>query len=259
MTAPGTHRPTSSGWLYHIPLIWLTPEDPSHKLAIWIPSAGGAKEDTLPYLQELAAAGFVAVSYDPWQHGARYVGTETLEQRFASAKANYYYHVWPMVGQSALESLRVIDWAIASFGIEPPCYIGGISLGGYIAVAAAGLDPRIGCVGGIVCTPDWRVPGLHWDGQLLPLGKPDAYAQFFFDRINPLTHPSHYAHCPAMTFECGELDDHLPPDGAVRFREALRDTYREHPDRLRVNLHPGVGHQSTPAMWQNCLSWFAHH
>ncbi len=165
MTAPGTHRPTASAWLYHIPLIWLTPQDPSRKLAIWIPPAGGTKEDTLPYLQELAAAGFVAVSNDPWQHGARYVGTETLEQRFASAKANYYYHVWPMVGQSALESLRVIDWAIASFGVEPPCYIGGISLGG--------LHRRGGCRSG----PAYRLrrrdclhAGLAGAGP--PLGRP---------------------------------------------------------------------------------------
>lgn len=57
----------------------------------------------------------------------------------------------------------------------------------------------------------------------------------------------------------GKEDDHVPPDGALRFQKALRETYQSQPDRLRVNLHPGVGHQMIPAMWQNCLAWFLSH
>jgi uncharacterized protein len=258
MTGADSQRPTGSAWVDHIPLVWVTPEEPSRKLAIWLPYATGKKEDTLPLLQELATAGFVAVSFDPWLHGERYIGGPD-ERRVARVMENYPYFVWPLFGQSALESLRVIDWAIAKFGIEPPCYIGGISLGGIIAVAAAGLDPRIGCVGGIVCTPDWLVPGMHYDGQLVSPGQPDAYARFFYDHMNPLTHLSAYAHRPAMTFECGAEDDHLLPEGALRFQQALQETYRAHPERFRVNLHPAVGHETIPAMWQNCLTWFLSH
>jgi prolyl oligopeptidase PreP (S9A serine peptidase family) len=86
-----------------------------------------------------------------------------------------------------------------------------------------------------------------------------GYAQFFYEAINPLTNLSSYAHCPAMTFECGAEDDHVPPDGALRFQAALGGTYQEHPDLLRVNLHPDVGHQAAPAMWGNSLAWFLMH
>lgn len=203
-------------------------------------------------------AGFVAVSFDPWLHGERGTG-EPVEEIFERGMANFPHVVWPMIGQSALDTLRVIDWAIAELGIEPPCAIGGVSLGGDIAVAAAGLDPRIACVGTMLATPDWRRPGMHVDGQLVPPGQPDAYAQFFYDHINPLTNLGGYAHGPAMTFECGAVDDHVPPDGALRFRKALRESCPSFSDRLRVNLHPGAGHKTTPAMWQNCLAWFLSH
>ena len=48
----------------------------------------------------------------------------------------------------------------------------------------------------------------------------------------------------------------MPPEGALRFKAALADAYRPCPEKLRVNLHPGVGHTTTPEMWHNCLEWF---
>ena len=250
----------SSSHADHIPLIWITPDkqQPTTRLAIWLPGGMGKKEDTLPYLQQLAAAGFVAISFDPWQHGERGTG-ESVEQMFARAMGNFPHTVWPILGQSALDTLRVIDWAIAEFASSPPCYMGGESLGGDIAVAAAGIDSRIGCVSAIIATPDWRRPGMRARGQLVHSGLAGGYAQFFYDHINPLTNLSGYAHCPAITFECGAEDDHVPPDGALRFQMALQQTYQSQPDRLRVNLHSDVGHQVIPTMWQNSLEWFLRH
>ncbi|MFQ5908571.1 MAG: hypothetical protein ACE5JE_07095 [Thermoplasmata archaeon] len=101
------------------------------------------KEDTLPYLRKLSAAGFVAMSFDPWQHGERGTG-EPVEQMFTRAMGNFPHTVWPILGQSALDTLRVIDWGMAEFGISSPCSMGGESIGGDIAVAAAGIDSRTG-------------------------------------------------------------------------------------------------------------------
>jgi dienelactone hydrolase len=250
----------SSSYVDHIPLIWITPDkqQQSTRLAIWLPGGTGKKEDTLPRLQQLARAGFVAISFDPWQHGERGTG-ESAEQMFTQAMRNFSRTVWPILGQSALDTLRVIDWAIDEFDGSPPCYMGGESLGGDIAVAAAGIDSRIGCASAIIATPDWCRPGMHAWGQLVQPGPAGGYAQFFYDHINPLTNLSGYAHCPAITFECGAEDDHVPSDGALRFQMALQQTYQSQPDRLRVNLHSGVAHQVTPTMWQNSLEWFLQH
>jgi uncharacterized protein len=260
MTRPDSEEPVAYSHADHIPVVWVRPQESSSRLAIWLPSGLGRKEDTLPRLQELAAAGFVALSFDPWLHGER-ATKEPPEELFARGMSNFPRVVWPMIGQSALDVLAVIDWAIDELAIEPPCYIGGISLGGDIAVAAAGLDDRIGCVATMLATPDWERPGMHVDGQLVPQGRPDAYAAFFFRHINPLTNLRGFARAPAMTFECGAEDDHVPPDGALRFQAALHlyPTYDSDPKRIRVTLHAGAGHESTTAMWENCLSWFHGH
>jgi uncharacterized protein len=87
-------RPAVSTWVDHIPLVWIGPEEPSRRLAIWLPSGLGKKEDTLPRLQELAISGFVAVSFDPWLHGER-ATAEPAEQLFDRAMANFPRVVWP--------------------------------------------------------------------------------------------------------------------------------------------------------------------
>jgi dienelactone hydrolase len=133
--------------------------------------------------------------------------------------------------------------------------VGGVSAGGDIAVAAAGLDPRIACVAAVIATPDWRRPGMKVGGELVGSGEPDAYAAWLYERINPLGNLGSYAHRPAMLFECGAQDDHVPADGALRFQEALAPIYAQHASRIRVTLHPGVGHDPVPAMLENCMAW----
>jgi dienelactone hydrolase len=169
--------------------------------------------------------------------------------------------MWPIIGQTILDTLRVIDWAVATLDVSPHIYMGGISMGGDIAVAAAGIDHRIQRVAAIVATPDWLRPGmqdLFNPGTLLAPGVPDSYAQYFYDQLNPLTHLGNYAHAPAITFECAANDTHVPPDGAQRFQAALRQSVPSAADRMRVNLIPDTGHMDTgePIFWQNCLAWF---
>jgi dienelactone hydrolase len=238
----------------HIPAIWIEPERKSTpvKLVLWLPWFTGDKESTKPYLLQLAAKGFTALSFDPWQHGER--AGESAEELQTRVFGNFRRHMWPIFGNTALETLRVIDWAVAHWNIDRDIYAGGISMGGDIAVAAAGIDARIACVATIGSTPDWLRAGT----EISP-GQPDAYAQFFYDRLDPLTHWEAYARRPAIAFECGAEDRHVPPDGALHFQEVLRGAYRASPDRLRVNLHPGVGHTTTETMWQNCLDWLTSH
>ncbi len=74
-------------------------------------------------------------------------------------------------------------------------------MGGDIAVAAAGLDHRVERVAAIIATPDWLRPGmqdLFNPGTVLPPGEPDAYAQYFYDHLNPLTHLAAFVHGPAI-------------------------------------------------------------
>jgi dienelactone hydrolase len=238
----------------HLSAIWIEPDSRAARgsLALWLPWFTGSKESTEPQLRQLAARGFTALSFDPWQHGER--ARESVDEMETRVFGNFRRYMWPILGQTALDALRAVDWAIANLSVGRKVCAGGISMGGDIAVAAAGLDPRITCVSAINSTPDWLRAGTE-----TPPGEPDAYAQFFYDRINPLTHLAAYESRPAMSFECGAEDRHVPPEGALRFQEELRKTYREVPNRLRVTLHPGVKHASTDPMWSRSLEWLTAH
>jgi uncharacterized protein len=141
--------------------------------------------------------------------------------------------------------------------------MGGISMGGDMSIATAGIDRRIHCVATMLATPDWLRPGMKDFANPeieFAQGEPDAYARFFYDRFNPMTNLESYAHLPEMPFECGAQDTLVPPDGALRFQEALKSIYGSKANRLKVNLHANARHDPTiPQMWQNCLKWFINH
>lgn len=250
-----------SVWIDHIPVLYIAPpsQGPATRLVIWLNGLSGTKEQTLPYLQDLAAAGFLALSFDAWGHGER--GTQAPQELLARVFGNFRREMWPILGQTTLDTLRVIDWAITALDVAPQVYMGGLSMGGDIAVAAAGIDHRIRRVAAMVATPDWSRPGmqdLFQPGTLLAPGVPDAYAQYFYDQLNPLTHLSAYAHAPHITFECAANDTHVPPDGAQRFQTALHQTIPSAADHIRINLIPDAGHLDArhPIFWRNCLAWF---
>jgi hypothetical protein len=77
---------------------------------------------------------------------------------------------------------------------------------------------------------------------LLPQGEADAYAQWFYDHLDPLTHLDAYGHGPAIAFECGQEDVHVPSEGALTFQAALRVRHPDAAERIRVSDHPGIGH-----------------
>jgi uncharacterized protein len=255
------HTSVTTTWVDHIPVLYLDPlpRTSSRRLVICLPGLSGTKESRVkPFMEDLAIAGFVALSFDPWQHGER--GTETPEKLSQRVFGNFRRYFWPILGNTALDTLRVIDWAIASLDVKPPVYLLGTSMGGDISVAVAGLDRRIGCVATVVSTPDWLRPGMQGPSGILPKGEADAYAQYFYDKLNPLTHLDSYARGPAISFICGAADNHVPPDGALRFREALKEKYPAAAENIRVTLVPGKGHMDfvgPELWWPESLAWLA--
>lgn len=235
-------------WIDHIPAIWLEPVKPQadRRLVIFLTGLSGSKEDLLPYLNSLAEAGCDALSFDNWEHGER--TSLNSQQIVERAFSNFRRYMWVYIGQTALDTLRVIDWAVENLGVEPQVSVGGLSMGGDIAVAAAGIDPRIHRVGALAATPDWRRPGMvdlrRADHTLLPAGAPDAYARHFYELYNPITNLAHYAHAPAIHFINGEIDDHVPPEAAYRFKSALAELYPQAAANITIHLLPGVNHST---------------
>lgn len=262
MANPSASPSGSSAWVDHIPVLWFEPAagTGARRLVVFLPYLSATKEAMIPYLQDLAAAGFVALSFDPWQHGER--GTESPDELLSRVFGDFRRHMWPILGQTTLDTLRVIDWALANLDVRPGVYAGGLSMGGDVAVAAAGLNRCIERVAAVVATPDWLRPGmqdLFEPNRPVPPGEPDAYARYFYDHLNPLTHLAAYAHGPALFFVCGDQDAHVPPDGALRFQAALREAYPPAGAAVEVRLVPGMDHFGVgdPTLWwQDCLRWF---
>ncbi len=237
-----------------IPLLWCEPHSRTEisGLVIWLPGFSGCKEAMTPCLQELAQIGLVAVSFDPFQHGARRIESqEALRNRVAGNVRRWF---WPILYQTATEVSLILDWCAARVQGEPACGVGGISMGGDISLAAAGMDRRVAAVAACIATPDWLRPGSHE-----PPGEPDDLAWQAYQAANPLTHAAHYRHAPAIAMECGADDTQVPPDGAQRFARQLEDVYKDHPRKMRVTLHEGVAHRYTPEMWANAKAWFQTH
>lgn len=233
-----------------IPVLVLAPKETRGRfLVIWLTGFSGSKEAVEPQLRELAKHGYVALSFDPYQHGERRI--EPQPELVKRVRGNIRRYFWPILARSAEEVPQVIDWAIKELGVRPEVGIGGISMGGDISVAAAGVDKRIRAVSACVATPDWMRPG-----SFEPPGEPDAAAQADYDRRNPLTHLDAYKHRPAIAFQSGADDRQVPPDGGERFVTALKTTYAGHEDRLKVNLFPNTAHRFSPEMWQASLGWF---
>ena len=233
----------------HIPVIWEEPigERNGH-LIVWLPGLTGREDNLRQYLRLFADNGFVAVSYDPYEHGERM--KESREQLISKLNINKRRYFWPMMALTADEYPRVIDWAFERFGLSGKVLAGGISMGGDIALVAAALDKRIAAVAACISTPDWLRPGSNEAES-----HPDTYAWNCYYRCNPLTNTSKYAHAPAIRFLNGANDNHVPPDGAHRWKADMLEYYMSCPERFEITEY-NVAHQFTEEMLNGALEWF---
>ncbi len=184
--------------IQNIPIIWQEPANKSErKLVIWLPGFTSRKEDMLPYLNDLALAGYIGLSFDPVDHGERSrYPTEGLTHEpegsfVADVDGKLYRHFWSIEAETAVEVSTIIDWALDYFGGETAVGIGGISMGGDIALTAAGHDTRIRAVAACISTSDWRKPG-----SISEVTAPNEHIRAQFDQFSPHNNTDRYQHCP---------------------------------------------------------------
>ena len=244
-----------------IPVRWVMPDGP-RGVALWLTHLGGSIEQTVPMLTRLAERGMLAVSFDPPGHGQRSAGRDPWELA-GEVLGAFRRRMWPLAGRTVLESLRVLDWVDERFQVVGRRVAGGVSMGGDVAVALAGIDARIDRVAAIAATPDWTRPGMQTLGAtpvLLDQGRADRFAQWFFDALNPIAHLGAYGRDVAIAFFCGAADRHVPAEAAARFRTALCDRDPRAADRVRVVLYEGLDHleaASDERLYSAALEWLS--
>lgn len=226
-----------------IPVVWQAPERRPVGVALWLTHLGGSAERTLPMLSRLAGTGFLAVSFDPPGHGLRGAGDPW--KLAGEVLGSFRRRMWPLLGQTTLECLRVLDWAQHELDVPDLVVAGGVSMGGDVAVALAGIDARVARVSALVATPDWSRPhmrALDDPAQLVDQGVADAYARWFYEALDPMTHIEAYGRDVAISFQSGASDHHVPADDAMAFRQACLERFPDAHDRIDVRVHPGAGH-----------------
>jgi dienelactone hydrolase len=228
------------------------------KIALWLPFLSGTKDTMASMLERSADAGFFALSFDPWQHGER--GTESAEQLRDRLLGAFRRDMWPVLGQTTLDAIAVFDWVIDNQDVEPEGIVaGGFSMGGDIAVALAGADHRVARVAALGSTPDWTRPGmrdLQGSGAVVDQGAPGAYGEWLYSQLDPITHLDNFVHRPAILFEHGGSDDHVPGEAAHRFAAALNGDSAD--DVIVVHETDGLGHMDSvrnPEAVDRCFDW----
>jgi dienelactone hydrolase len=172
-------------------------------------------------LERLADAGFLAVGVDAIAHGERRVAGA-----YARFRADPFGALREVVTATAAEVPGLVD-ALVGRGWASPGRVGivGVSLGGFVAYAAALAERRIAAAVCVASSPDWG------DAPESPLARPDAF-------------------WPLALLSIVAADDALvPPDGARALHAALAPRYAGAPERLRHVEMPGEGHRMSADGW----------
>lgn len=192
-------------WVDMIPVYYITPDGyqdgDDMKICIFLSGLSGNKESLVTtYAKYILENGYTAVFFDHYLHGERaniYDPVTSLtasEEDVAALKTqilttcfkNMYRYGWEILGNTSLDTLRVLDYFYDHFPVVESV-MGGHSMGGDTSLVVAGLDDRINRILCVVTAPDWLRPGMHhlngYGDTAVPSdpGEPDGKSVWYFD------------------------------------------------------------------------------
>ena len=204
-----------------------------------------SKEDWLEQLVQLAAKGYFAVAMDSRFHGER--PGPGFSALLPEGKPDLPSMLRSML-KTAEDLSLLIDHLCRDEAIDPDrIAVAGASTGGFVSFAALVNDPRIKVATSIIASPLWGdIPEL------------DATARAdLIDEFPALRESNRRESIPprALLMQIGSEDAQCDGAQIERFCEGLRELYGDEPERVRLIVHPGVGHELTAEMWANAVAW----
>ena len=222
-----------------VPVLAIKPPggSPPYPTVLWFHGLGVDKETHRKELEQLAAAGFLAVGVDAAGHGER--ALPSLRQRIDEASQRDALALMLPLVELTARDVPVVVRQLRDEGLadERRIALAGISMGAFVVYRAIVLVQNIRAAVALLGSPEWP-EGIspHWT--------PDAFRS------------------TALLSITGERDTNVPPDGARRFQAKLQgDSHRAAVSKyLEI---PGAEHLMRESHWgmamEATLEWLRCH
>lgn len=213
----------------NVPLLVVRPAGtPPFPTVLWFHGLGVSKNTHEKELQQLAAAGFLAVGVDAAGHGER--ALPALPQRIAEASQEEALRLMLPLAELTARDVPLVVRTLADEGLadERRIALAGISMGAYVVYRAVGIVQGIRAAVALLGSPEWP-EGIspHWD--------PAAFRQ------------------TAILSITAERDVNVPPGGARDFHHVL-DEDRDRAAPARYLELPGATHLMNDADWTRAMT-----
>lgn len=260
-----------------IPLITLAREGTqSCPIVLYLHGLTSNKRDGLRLGYELAEQGFFVASLDAPMHGER--TGQKVDDDWAPEGGYIYppdtgldlfFRMYEVIVQVAKD----IDTLIEHFAGDSRADVGrigmtGFSMGAFATFYIAANDPHIQAAVPIAGIPAF---GARWEDVVLESSSYERWARAMEDvqaetdrrtayarQIDPFDRLKEFCPKPLMMIQ-GDLDTDCPKQSAVDLYRQLKPLYAGHPERLRLNIQDGAGHELTRAMREDTCAWFLQH
>jgi len=214
----------------------------------------GNKESMLTTCLMLADAGFVVVSIDAEKHGERR-DPEVL--RRLSQDPAQFFHI--LLG-TVEDVRRVIDYVGENLDVDlQRVGMMGVSMGAIITLLAATVEERLKAIVSVIGGANFQV--LVRKSSLYRVGlEPKLVEKFaqsageLIGRYDPVNKAHLFRSIPVLLLN-GERDDLIPLECATSLYEALKPHYQDAPERLRMKVYEGIGHEYTSEMEKEAVEW----
>ena len=213
------------------------------------------KEDASAQLRQLSACGYLAVALDNRLHGER-PGPKFADIAIRDGKLDIY-QIRKAIKETADDIVVIIDRLLNDGRADlQRIAVTGVSMGGFITFRALVIDSRIKVAAPMVGSPYWEdIPG---DGPVMTGEEDLARLKEFGEEFNPARYPQRFFP-RALLIQIAENDRHVNGDNVKEFHSVLKHFYAPAPDLLKLIVHPQVGHEGAPEMWENAIRWMRTH
>jgi len=237
-----------------IPVLIAYEGEPRKPIVICQHGFGGNKEGMLGTCLRLANEGFVAAAMDAVKHGER-----SDPDLLADLREDPSLMFQMLIG-TAEDVRTVIDYLGEVLGADQKkAGMMGVSMGAITTLLAATMEDRLKAAVSVIGGANFQtlVTKSHLERIGLPVGQLTQFVESageLIKRYDPIFNVQRFRSIPLLLLN-GEIDDLIPLECARSLYEALKPQYQAAPERLKMKVYPGVGHEYTREMEDEAVDW----